>query len=124
MRPHNAGIAAAITRNFAEANEAAAHRAARTCGIDMDELRRIVPKLRHIRDKTHFHIDKRTVENPVMVWSDANLSRGELTKALRNAALLLVNVYGENGDALTPYDGADVSMIVDACAEAARRAEK
>jgi len=67
MRPHNAGIAAAITRNFAEANEAAAHRAARACGIDMDELRSIVPKLRHIRDKTHFHIDKRTVEDPAMV---------------------------------------------------------
>jgi|GEM_PF-1082867 len=188
MRPHNARITAAITRNFAEANEAllkltaydklngtgfnrhaasffsiaekalfsdmiagairifddhkeagslwyiircheaAAHRAARACGIDMDELRRIVPKLRHIRDKTHFHIDKRTVEDPAMVWSDTNLSRGELTKALPNAAVLLANirnhVYGENGDALTRYDGADVSMIVDACAEAARRAEK
>jgi len=128
MRPHNARIAAAITRNFAEANEAAARRAARACGIDMDELQRIVPKLRHIRDKTHFHIDKRTVEDPAMVWSDANLSRGELTKALRNAAVLLANirnhVHGENGDVLTRYDGADVSMIVDACAEAARRAEK
>jgi len=47
---------------------------------------------------------------------------------LRNATLLLANirnhVHGENGDALTRYDGADVSMIVDACAEAARRAEK
>ena len=45
-------------------NEPAAQKAANACGIDMDELKAIVPKLRHIRDKTHFHIDKRNVENP------------------------------------------------------------
>ena len=111
-------------------HEAVAHTAARSCGIDMDAMRTIVPKLRHVRDKTHFHIDKRNVENPALVWSHADISIDEFTNALRNAALLLAkikqHIYGGKMDVLTAYDGSDVRRIVDALAastDAARRPE-
>ena len=101
-------------------HEAVAHAAARSCGIDMDEMRTIVPKLRHVRDKTHFHIDKRNVENPALVWSHADISIDEFTKALRNAAVLLAkikqDIYGGKMDVLTPYEGSDVRRMVDAFA--------
>lgn len=99
-------------------HEAATHRAAKICGIDMHEMRSIVPKLRHVRDKTHFHIDKRTVENPSLVWRHADISGEEFIKALRDAARLLAkvkqDVYGGELDELTPYDGSDVRQIIDA----------
>ena len=97
---------------------AAAHKSASSCGIDMNEMRSIVPKLRHIRDKTHFHIDKRTVENPALVWSHADISADEFIKALRNAALLLAtikhDVYGGEMARQASYDGSDVRRIIDA----------
>src|SRR5437773_1886848 len=99
-------------------NVPAAQKAAKACGIDIDEIKRIVPKLRHIRDKAHFHIDRRTVENPSLVWSDADISGDELTNALHNTALLLAkikqDVYGGEMDKPTPYDGSDVKQIIDA----------
>lgn len=111
-------------------HEAVALAAARSCAIDMDEMRTIVPKLRHVRDKTHFHIDKRNVENPALVWSHADISIDEFTKALRNAAALLAkikqDIYGGKMDVLTWYDGSDVRRMVDgfaASTEAARRHE-
>ena len=91
---------------------------AMTCGIDMDALRKIVPKLRHIRDKTHFHIDRRTVAEPDLVWTNAGLGYDELTNALHDAATLLTKikqeVYGGEMNRLTPYDGSDVKQIVEA----------
>ena len=99
-------------------HEAAAQKAAQACGVNIGEMRMIVPKLHHIRDKTHFHIDKRAVENPSLVWSHADISGDEFTKALRDAALLLAkikqDVYGGELDKLTPYDGSDVKQIIDA----------
>ena len=107
-------------------NEAAAQKAAKACNVDIDELRKIVPKLRRIRDKTHFHIDKRTVENPSQVWGDADISGEEFTKALHAAALLLAkikqDVYGEELDQLTPYDGSDVKQIIAVYAASKRTA--
>jgi hypothetical protein len=95
-----------------------ARKAAATCGISIEELCRIIPKLRHIRDKTHFHIDRRAVEEPSLVWSAADISGDELTSALHNAALLLAtikqDIYGGDLEQLTDYDGSDVQEIVDA----------
>jgi len=106
-------------------NEHAAKKAAEACGINIDDLKAIAPKLRHIRDKTHFHIDRRTVENPSLVWIDANISGHEFTNALHNAALLLAkikqDVFGVEMDKLTPYDGSDVKHIIDAYAATQRK---
>lgn len=99
-------------------NESAAKKAAQAFGISLDELRMMVPRLRHIRDKTHFHIDRRTVENPSKVWSGADISSGELSDAFHKVALLLAHMkqelYGGEIENLTRYDGSDVQVIVDA----------
>ena len=99
-------------------HEQIAHKAADACGISIDKLREIIPKLRHIRDKTHFHIDRRSVEQPSLVWEVANITGDELTNALRDAAALLATIkqeaYGGELDKLTSYDGSDVREIIDA----------
>lgn len=99
-------------------NEAVAQRAATQCGVNIEKLREIVPKLRHIRDKTHFHIDRKAVEAPKEVWKDADLSGNELTKALYDAAALIAKIkqetYGGELQPLVPYDGSDVHEIVKA----------
>lgn len=93
------------------------HKAAKTCNIDIEELRRIVPKLRHIRDKTHFHIDRRAVAEPRKVWADADITGNEFTNALHNAATLLAKIkqeaFGGELDSLIPYDGSDVRQIIE-----------
>lgn len=103
-------------------NEPAAKKAAMACGIKIDELKAFALKLRHIRDKTHFHIDRRALENPSLVWSEAGISGDEFTNALHNAALLLakikLDVYGGELDKVTPYDGSDVKQIIDAYSDA------
>jgi hypothetical protein len=105
-------------------NEGAAARAAAACGISIADLLTIAPKLRHIRDKTHFHIDRKMVGNhPSSVWADADISDEELGAALRNAAALLAAIrqalFGGELRRVTAYDGADVQRIVDAYAASA-----
>jgi hypothetical protein len=99
-------------------NEGAAKKAAAACGTSIESLRAIVPKLRQIRDKTHFHIDREAVEAPQEVWKRAGMSGNELTDALYGAATLIANIkreiYGGELDEPTPYDGSDVHEIVNA----------
>jgi hypothetical protein len=99
-------------------NEGAAKKAAAACGISIASLRAIVPKLRQIRDKTHFHIDREAVEAPQEVWKRAGISGNELTDALYGAATLIAHIkreiYGGELEKPTPYDGSDVHEIVKA----------
>jgi hypothetical protein len=103
-------------------HEAAVQGVAQDCGVDLEELKAMVPKLRHIRDKTHFHIDRRTLEDPSSVWRQAGISLEEFTRALHNVATLLASlkqtVYQGKRNALTCYDGADVKLIVAAALNA------
>jgi len=86
--------------------------------VSIDKLHEIVPKLRHIRDKTHFHIDRKAVEAPKEVWKDADISGNELTRALYDAAALIAKIkqetYGGELQQLVAYDGSDVHQIVKA----------
>lgn len=95
-----------------------ARRAADEHRIDIGALHRVVPKLGHIRDKTHFHIDRREVERTERVWQEADLSAGELIGALHDAAVLLAAIRQllEGGPLaqLPSYDGSDVEEIVEA----------
>lgn len=102
--------------------EGVAKTAAAKCGVNLDELRAIVPKLKHVRDKTHFHIDRKGVEQPREVWKTANITGGELTNALNDAAKLVAQIKKElfegNLDVSTPYDGSDIKEIIDAYTKA------
>ncbi|SNS87573.1 hypothetical protein SAMN06265795_10873 [Noviherbaspirillum humi] len=85
-------------------------------GISLEQLRGIVPRLLHIRNKTHFHIDRKALDNPATIWSDAGITVEGIAAALLDAARLLAGIkqaiYGGDPDQLTPYDGADVTAIV------------
>lgn len=98
----------------------AAQKAANACEISIDALRDIVPRLAHIRNKTHFHIDRKALDNPSLIWRNAAIGADTISDALRNAALLLAGIkqeiYGGEMDVLTPYDGSDITRIVRAYA--------
>lgn len=99
-----------------------AHRAAQACGIDLDKLQKVIPKLRHVRDRFHFHIDRRSVEHTAPIWRDAGMTEEELGDALRDAARLLAKIrqesFGGELAELPVYDGSDVKRIIDAAKKA------
>jgi hypothetical protein len=54
----------------------------KTAGIDLDELALVAQKLKHIRDKTHFHIDSDGVLNPKEIWHQADITGKRLAQAV------------------------------------------
>lgn len=55
---------------------------ARRNGVDLVALEKVSAKLKHIRDKTHFHIDSEAVIDPTVIWLEAGLSGKELSEAV------------------------------------------
>ena len=82
--------------------------------VSLDDVRAIEKKLKHIRDKTHFHLDKQGVLDPTKIWQQAALSYGELEKAMNTSFLLLSLLYKELRGLdyeLPEYDGSDATYI-------------
>lgn len=99
-------------------NEAATSAAAGVAGVDLAALQFTSTKLRHIRDKTHFHVDRESVPNPAHVWQTAGLTGDEFNSALRAVASVMsgvkVKVFGGEPLDVAEYDGSDVQRIVKA----------
>ena len=55
---------------------------ARRNNISVATLEQVSKKLTHLRNKTHFHIDKEGVFDPKAVWLEAGLSGSELSNAV------------------------------------------
>lgn len=72
-------------------------------------------KLKSIRDKTHFHIDREAVFNPAKVWQDADIEYKQFFYVLNSIRIILDHLYfvefGKNFGELA-YDGADVGPIL------------
>jgi hypothetical protein len=51
-------------------------------GIDMNEISDVASALKHVRDKTHFHIDRDGVLDPKQIWRDAGLTGRRLSDAM------------------------------------------
>ncbi|MCA9233021.1 MAG: hypothetical protein KDA57_20410 [Planctomycetales bacterium] len=51
-------------------------------GIDVDELQVVAQRLKHIRDKTHFHIDPEGVLDPKAIWRQADITGKRLAQAV------------------------------------------
>jgi hypothetical protein len=102
-------------------NERATTLAARAAGIDLATLKCTSTKLRRIREKTHFHVDRDAVANPAHVWQTAGVTGDEFNGALRAVAAIMsgvkVNVFGGEPLDVTEYDGSDVKRIVKAYEE-------
>ena len=98
-----------------EQDEAAMNRAATSVGSSTKEIKYLIDGLKHIRDKTHFHISKEYVQNPQRAWSEGNVKGDDLGLLLELASKMLINVYKEKTGKDYPvpdYDGSDVEEIV------------
>lgn len=84
----------------------------------IDFLNRLVPKLKIIRDKTHFHIDRKSVLNPQKIWEEANIQGKEIEEALQYLFYILNElhhaVFGRNF-LYQPedYNGEDLIKLLD-----------
>mgnify|MGYP001611617354 CR=1 FL=1 len=58
--------------------------------IDFMSIYDFAEKLKQVRDKTHFHIDKKGVKNPAGIWKSADISYNEL-KANIDAVYKILN---------------------------------
>lgn len=93
--------------------------------IDLHGLENLGEKLTHIRNKTHFHIDKKCVFDPNKIWKDADIKGAELAKGVDSAYAILNHLYeAQFGQhfRLPDYDGTDATKIID-CWEKFRKAE-
>lgn len=57
--------------------------------IDLEIFERLTTKLKHVRDKTHFHIDREGVLDPKAVWREADLNGEELATSIDHMWALL-----------------------------------
>jgi hypothetical protein len=65
---------------------------AKTHGIDLSTLKTVSQKLKHIRNKTHFHIDSKGVLDPTAIWGQAALKGSELASAVDEAWQILTHL--------------------------------
>ena len=65
--------------------------------IDLAGFSQMSDKLKHVRDKTHFHIDRKGVIDPKAVWRDAEINGLALAKTVRSVWSLLMAVREANG---------------------------
>ena len=87
-------------------------------GSSIASIDTLASKLKIVRNKTHFHIDKRDVMSPKAVWERAAIQGDEL----KNGLIILYDVlkalhyeeFHSDGFPLE-YDADDVHRIIDAC---------
>jgi hypothetical protein len=73
-------------------------------------------KLKIIRDKTHFHLDRKGLRNPRTVWKSAGLTKKQLDDALDASLRLLLLLHVEIRGTEYPmpwYDGSDATKIAE-----------
>ncbi len=99
-------------------NNAAVVKAAAKCDINLAELDILAVKLKHIRDKTHFHIDADTLKDSKAIWKTADISGELFVRSLNSLAVLLSEIrfslFGGERLEVTEYDGSDIPKIVKA----------
>jgi hypothetical protein len=85
-----------------------------SANLSLTDVTAIEKKLQHIRDKTHFHLDKRGVLSPATIWKEADLAYGALENAMDTSFELLSLLFKElTGKAyhLPEYDGSDATVL-------------
>lgn len=85
--------------------------------IAVSEIEWLSRMLKGVRDRTHFHIDRRDVFDPDAVWRRAGINNSRFTAILESLWKILdylyTQEYGESFGA-PDYDASDVSMILEA----------
>lgn len=84
-------------------------------GADIDRIKSISTGLKHIRDKTHFHIDRKAVCNPREIYNEAKVTYDDIDYLLDFGFKILSYIYqvktGQERE-LPQYDGSDVPDII------------
>jgi hypothetical protein len=94
---------------------ASARAQANSLGVDLDALGVLADKLKGVRDKTLFHIDKKAVENPKLVWSSAEIKGADFGSGLDGAFRVLAGLHFKRHGierTIPDYDGSDAPKIV------------
>lgn len=89
--------------------------------ISLSEIEAVSDLLKDIRNRTHFHIDRRDVFDPEAVWSRARLKHSRFTAVLDALWQILDHLYtAEHGQSfgMPDYSGEDVAPILRAANEA------
>lgn len=96
-------------------DEASARAQATALGVDLDQLGALADKLKGIRDKTHFHIDKKAVTDPKLVWAAAEINGDAFGSGLEGAFRVLAGLHFKRHrvtKSVPEYDGSDAIKIM------------
>jgi hypothetical protein len=84
--------------------------------VSLDHVTAIEKKLSHIRNKALFHLDRAGVLDPSRIWEEADLTFGELERAMNASFSLLCFLFEELRGApytLPDYDGSDATALAE-----------
>jgi len=88
--------------------------------LSIDEVKLLSKKLIIIRNKTHFHIDKKEIFHPDNVWNQADITGEFFNKVMDKLWDTLKDMFHEQfgKDFLLPvYNGSDIEPIIRAAKE-------
>lgn len=109
---HKDAVSIWYVRNLAPEDFAAS---AEEANIEIPELERLAEKLKPIRDRVHFHVDRRDLLEPSNAWEDANMTGDEFISLTENAheilRLMYLKLTGEN-KTIPEYFGEDIKDII------------
>jgi hypothetical protein len=83
--------------------------------LSVTEIQDLADKMKMVRDKTHFHIDKGRVFSPEGVWKEANIKGGEFNKVIDGLWSVLNSLYVKHfGKPFSQpiYDAKDIAELV------------
>lgn len=73
-------------------NEAVVQKYAKQYKVDLVQLKTISDKLKHLRDKAHFHIDTDGIKDQSAVWAKAAITEKDLFSAVQGAFHILLEL--------------------------------
>ncbi len=92
-------------------NEKPINAYARRNKISLKALETVSEKLKHIRDKTHFHIDESGVLDSKVIWRDAGLTGRELSDAVDATWSILTHLQQSLGLPEVTLPGYDRALV-------------
>lgn len=90
-------------------------------GYDLNRYQNMADKIKQIRDKTHFHIDKDAVCKPDDIWNVADIKGSELKQVIEELWDILRHIFKEKLNREFPipsYNGHDATEIIRAAQKA------
>ena len=94
--------------------------------LNLDEIISFAKKLKIIRNKIHFHLDKNAILDPKNYWNNANITWEFLEKCISSLDLIFKDLYKDeyNEEYITyGYEGRELDLIYDVCKKSGKYAE-